>query len=69
MDVQNDFCEGGSLAIKSSNEVIPVINELKKNARFSKIIFTRDWHPKDHCSFAENNKGARLYETITLPDT
>lgn len=54
IDVQNDFCEGGNLAVKNSLEIIPVINNLikkfEKNNDF--IIATKDWHPADHKSFA-----------------
>lgn len=54
VDVQNDFCEGGSLAVKGSSEIIPIINALiekfKKNNEV--VVATKDWHPKDHCSFS-----------------
>ncbi len=43
IDVQNDFCPGGSLAISNGNEVVPVINKLAE--RFQHVIFTQDWHP------------------------
>lgn len=54
IDVQNDFCEGGNLAVKNSSEIIPVINNLidKFNKSNDLIIATKDWHPADHKSFA-----------------
>lgn len=57
VDVQNDFCEGGTLEVKNASEIIPIINNLitlfKKNKQF--IISTKDWHPKNHKSFAVNS--------------
>eukprot|EP00347_Sterkiella_histriomuscorum_P020268 403338452 len=67
--MQNDFCEGGSLAIQGASEIIPIINKLKHDQRFQKVIYTRDWHPIDHCSFQANHPGSKLFETITLPET
>jgi nicotinamidase/pyrazinamidase len=49
VDVQNDFCPGGALAVPSGDEVIPVINRLLKHRWLS--VATMDWHPADHCSF------------------
>lgn len=49
VDVQNDFCPGGELAITDGDKVIPVINELIK--KFSLVVASQDWHPKNHCSF------------------
>lgn len=50
VDVQNDFCAGGALAFSGAEEIVPVINRLVP--RFRRVAFTRDWHPDDHCSFA-----------------
>ncbi|CDW74526.1 isochorismatase hydrolase [Stylonychia lemnae] len=69
IDVQNDFCEGGSLAVSGAQEIIEPINKLKQSGKFNKVIFTRDWHPKDHCSFHENHPGTKLFEKIILPET
>jgi nicotinamidase/pyrazinamidase len=52
VDTQNDFCEGGSLAVRNSAEIFPYINKLKKMDTFSHILITRDWHPPQHISFA-----------------
>ncbi len=57
VDVQNDFCKGGSLAVDEANDIIPLINRLRSYPMFEKIIHTRDWHSKDHASFAANNPG------------
>lgn len=69
VDVQNDFCEGGSLAVPKANEIITLINKLRDLPFFDLVVLTKDWHPVNHASFAENNPGTKLFETITLPDT
>jgi len=51
VDVQNDFCPGGALAVDEGDRVSPVINQLMP--LFQHVAFTRDWHPEDHCSFAD----------------
>ncbi len=53
VDVQNDFLPGGALAVPGGDEVVPVLNEYLKRfaAKNLPIFATRDWHPKDHCSF------------------
>lgn len=65
VDVQNDFCEGGSLAVPGANEIIPYINLLMQDNIYDEIILTQDWHPADHKSFASNN-GKKIGETIIL---
>ena len=55
VDVQNEFCPGGSLAVKEGNTIISKINEIQK--RFNYIFYTQDWHPEDHISFSTNNVG------------
>ena len=49
VDIQNDFCPGGSLAVKEGDRIVPVVNELQK--RFALIVATKDWHPAGHSSF------------------
>ena len=44
VDLQNDFCKGGSLEVPNSNEIIPLINEIRHRPMFDMIILTRDWH-------------------------
>lgn len=53
VDVQNDFCPGGSMGVKDGDKIIPLINNLQK--KFEIIVATQDWHPKDHVSFALNH--------------
>ena len=56
VDVQNDFCEGGSLGVAQSSEIFKFINPLKKKKPFFEhIIITKDWHPKGHVSFASRH--------------
>lgn len=49
VDIQNDFCPGGSLAVKEGDRVVPVVNELQKH--FALVVATKDWHPAGHSSF------------------
>ncbi|MEO0293014.1 MAG: bifunctional nicotinamidase/pyrazinamidase [candidate division WOR-3 bacterium] len=62
IDIQNDFCPGGALAVPEGDKIIPKINELSK--RFKRVIATQDWHPKNHISFAYNHPGKKEYEVI-----
>lgn len=55
VDLQKDFLPGGSLAVKQGNEIIPLINALIK-LPFDLIVATKDWHPADHGSFADNHQ-------------
>lgn len=54
VDAQNDFMEGGALAVPKANEIIPFINERLASGEYDAIYFSKDWHPKNHCSFKEN---------------
>ncbi len=56
VDLQNDFCEGGALAVPGANEIIPYVNLLMEENEYEQIILTQDWHPADHKSFASNNR-------------
>lgn len=53
VDLQNDFCTGGSLAVPKAEEIIPYINSLMEENFYDEIILTQDWHPKNHKSFAQ----------------
>ena len=55
VDVQYDFCEGGSLGVAGSPQIFPIINQLKKNGFFSHVICSKDWHPPGHVSFASTH--------------
>ena len=64
VDVQNDFCPGGALAVRDGNAVVPLINRL--SPLFGRVIATQDWHPADHRSFASQHAGRKPFETIML---
>lgn len=81
VDIQNDFLEGGALAVQGGNAIIPVVNAYI--AEFSRrqlpVFLTRDWHPADHRSFTEyggvwpvhcvaGSKGAEFSADLSLPD-
>lgn len=55
VDIQNDFLPGGALAVKNGDEIIPIVNQLLEKS-FDAIVATKDWHPKDHGSFAINHE-------------
>jgi len=65
IDVQNDFCAGGALAVPDGDAVVPVVNRLC--ARFPACILTQDWHPPGHRSFASSHAGKAPFDTATLP--
>lgn len=65
IDVQNDFCSGGALAVPNAEEILPVVNSLFSD--FEKVFFTQDWHPRGHVSFASSHRGRRPFSNITLP--
>ena len=62
VDVQNDFCPGGALAVPDGDRVVPVANRLMD--RFGLVAATQDWHPADHVSFAANHPGHEPGEVI-----
>ena len=69
VDVQNDFCLNGALAVSEGERVVEPINRL--SARFSasggRVVATQDWHPKHHVSFASSHAGARLFDVVAVP--
>ena len=64
VDIQNDFCPGGALAVPRGDEVVPLVNRLA--ARFAHVVITQDWHPARHLSFASSHPGRKPYETIEV---
>jgi nicotinamidase/pyrazinamidase len=62
VDVQNDFCPGGALAVPRGDEVVAVVNRL--SPRFRHVVVTQDWHPRGHVSFASSHPGHRPFERI-----
>lgn len=65
IDVQNDFCPGGALAVAGGDEIVPRINRLM--ADFQTVILTQDWHPGNHSSFAANHAGATPFSLTEMP--
>ena len=64
VDIQNDFMPGGALAVPNGDKIIPLINRIC--SKFDLVIVTRDWHPPNHVSFAENHPGGHPGETINV---
>jgi nicotinamidase/pyrazinamidase len=64
IDVQNDFCPGGALAVPEGDAVVPVINRLIE--RFPHVVLTQDWHPDEHHSFAVSHQGRAPFSSIEL---
>lgn len=64
VDIQNDFCPGGGLAVPRGDEVVPVINSLA--TKFIHVVLTQDWHPRGHLSFASSHPGKKPYQTIEV---
>jgi hypothetical protein len=62
VDIQNDFCGGGALAVPRADEIVPLLNRLARV--FEHVVLTQDWHPPGHHSFASTHKGRRPFETI-----
>lgn len=65
VDVQNDFCPGGTMAVVDGDAVVPPINRVAKQFKFQ--VLTQDWHPPGHLSFASSHDGRQPFETIDMP--
>lgn len=65
IDVQNDFCPGGALAVAGGDEIVGGINALM--AEFPVVVLTQDWHPANHLSFADNHPGAAPFSMVEMP--
>jgi len=65
VDIQNDFCPGGALAVADGDAVVPIANRLM--TQFDHVVLTQDWHPADHASFAANNPGGEPFSMIEMP--
>lgn len=81
VDVQNDFCPGGALAVSDGDQVVPVLNRWIEQAgkAGAMVVASRDWHPVSHCSFEEqggpwpehcvqDTQGAAFHPQLALPD-
>ena len=64
VDVQNDFCPGGALAVPHGDQIVPLVNRLAQ--RFAHVILTQDWHPRGHQSFASAHPGHKPYDMIEV---
>lgn len=64
VDVQNDFCPGGNLAVPGGDEVVPLVNRLSRS--FRHVVLTQDWHPATHTSFASRHPGKHPFETVMM---
>ncbi len=65
IDIQNDFCPGGALAVPEGDQIVASVNELMSKA--DAVILTQDWHPADHSSFASQHEGKAPFDTIEMP--
>jgi nicotinamidase/pyrazinamidase len=65
IDVQNDFCPGGALAVPDGDAVVPDINRMAGD--FGHCVLTQDWHPAGHSSFASSHQGKAPFSTIAMP--
>ena len=65
IDVQNDFCPGGALAVPDGDSVVPDINRMATD--FGHCILTQDWHPAGHSSFASSHPGKTPFSSVTMP--
>jgi nicotinamidase/pyrazinamidase len=65
IDVQNDFCPGGALAVAGGDEILGRVNDLM--GQFATVVLTQDWHPADHSSFASQHPGAEPFSMAEMP--
>jgi len=65
VDVQNDFCSGGALAVPDADAILPVVNGLI--GAFRRVFLTQDWHPRGHVSFASTHPGQQPFSSIATP--
>ncbi|SUU87199.1 nicotinamidase/pyrazinamidase [Aminobacter aminovorans] len=64
VDLQNDFCPGGALAVNGGDEIIPLVNDLIRNSEH--VLLTQDWHPAGHSSFASSHPGKQPFESVRM---
>lgn len=65
IDVQNDFCPGGRLAVNGGDEIVPVINRLAQD--HAHVVLSQDWHPEGHSSFASQHPGHAPFTQVEMP--
>ena len=68
IDIQNDFCPGGALAVAGGDEIVPLVNDMisAQQASGDAVIFTQDWHGADHSSFAANHDDAKPFDIVEM---
>jgi nicotinamidase/pyrazinamidase len=64
VDVQNDFCPGGALAVPEGDAIVPAVNRLARS--FAHVVLTQDWHPLKHASFASSHPDKRPFDAIEV---
>jgi nicotinamidase/pyrazinamidase len=64
VDMQNDFCAGGALAVPDADDIVPIVNRVAP--LFPHVMLTQDWHPPNHVSFASNHPNAKPFQTIEV---
>lgn len=69
IDIQNDFCAGGALAVTDGDAIVPLVNRLARHfhAAGAGVVQAQDWHPPGHSSFASSHPGKKPFQTITMP--
>jgi nicotinamidase/pyrazinamidase len=65
IDVQNDFCPGGALAVAGGDEIVPLVNRMIADA--DHVVLTQDWHPAGHSSFASSHPGSDPFSSVEMP--
>ena len=65
IDVQNDFCPGGALAVAGGDEIVAPINAMMDD--FDAVVLTQDWHPSGHSSFASQHPGKAPFDLTQMP--
>ncbi|MCF6320241.1 MAG: bifunctional nicotinamidase/pyrazinamidase [Rhizobiaceae bacterium] len=65
IDIQNDFCPGGALAVNEGDKIVELVNGMQKD--YPVLVLTQDWHPADHSSFAANHDGAEPFSMVEMP--
>ena len=65
IDMQNDFCPGGALAVAGGDQIVAPINDMMRD--YDAVVLTQDWHPADHSSFAENHRDAEPFSVTQMP--
>lgn len=66
VDIQNDFCPKGKLAVNEGNLIIPIVNSLRQ--KFKTVVLTQDFHPEGHKSFASSHEDRQDYERVWMKD-